>query len=83
VIFVHSNPNLVDGGGVRGVSELRVLRRVMDGLPKVPLDASKPMSAGNSRAPHPYEVFDMMAGTSTGGYERVLLTRKRLGADIK
>jgi hypothetical protein len=47
---------VVDGGGVRGVSALRSLKKIMGQV-----------SEAEGRLVHPYEVFDMMAGTSTGG----------------
>ena len=51
----------LDGGGVRGLSTLHVLRGIMDQLNYVRknsgLDPVKPC-----------DVFDMIGGTSTGGY---------------
>jgi patatin-like phospholipase/acyl hydrolase len=41
---------------VRGVSELSILKQIMQKLPKI-----------DNRDPHPHEVFDLIAGTSTGG----------------
>lgn len=47
-----------DGGGIRGVSELVVLDRIMRRLKdKEDLD----------EVPRPCDYFDLMAGTSTGG----------------
>lgn len=44
----------LDGGGIRGLSTLYVLKQVMKSInPKCP--------------PKPCEYFDMIAGTSTGG----------------
>jgi hypothetical protein len=42
----------LDGGGVRGVSELHILKVLF----------------GNDGTVQPYKYFDMMCGTSTGGY---------------
>ncbi|KAG9080908.1 hypothetical protein FRC06_006005, partial [Ceratobasidium sp. 370] len=42
----------LDGGGVRGISSLRVLKAIMDRV---------------SPGARPYEYFDLIAGTSTGG----------------
>ena len=42
----------LDGGGVRGLSSLLILKAIMDGIgPKT----------------KPCEVFDLIGGTSTGG----------------
>lgn len=50
------NVNVTDGGGVRGISSLYILQAI---LAKV--------SAGNPSV-RPCEYFDMICGTSTGGY---------------
>lgn len=47
-----------DGGGVRGVSELTMLKHLMQRVSKL---------CGVERTIQPREVFDMIAGTSTGG----------------
>ena len=44
----------LDGGGIRGLSELFVLKELM-----TMINPSSP--------PEPYECFDMIGGTSTGG----------------
>lgn len=50
----------LDGGGVRGLSTLYILKRIMDQLnferKKSGLEAVKPC-----------EIFDLIGGTSTGG----------------
>lgn len=49
---------VVDGGGARGMSSLVILGALMDKLQK----------AGSlSHTPKPFDCFDMMAGTGTGG----------------
>jgi len=50
----------LDGGGVRGLSTLYILKRVMDRLNHVRKTASLPPVK-------PCEVFDLIGGTSTGG----------------
>ena len=60
----------IDGGGIRGLSELLILEEIMkriqhdEGLPTTPL---------------PCDYFDLMGGTSTGGY--VANLSLGLGAD--
>lgn len=48
----------LDGGGVRGLSTLYILKGLMDRLNHT--------RAGDSRV-KPCEVFDLIGGTSTGG----------------
>ena len=50
----------LDGGGVRGISSLHVLKAVMSKI------------AGDPDA-KPCDYFDMIAGTSTGGYDLFLI----------
>ena len=45
----------LDGGGVRGLSSLHILKKLMETI-----DPGRP--------PKPCEYFDMIGGTSTGGY---------------
>lgn len=47
-----------DGGGIRGVSELVILDRIMRRLQE---------KEGLDELPKPCDYFDLMAGTSTGG----------------
>ena len=51
----------LDGGGVRGLSTLYILKGLMTQL------NNKRQDAGQS-AVKPCEVFDLIGGTSTGGY---------------
>lgn len=53
----------LDGCGVRGLSTLYVLKHIMDNLNHEREDASLPKVK-------PCEVFDLIGGTSTGGYVR-------------
>ena len=50
----------LDGGGVRGLSTLYILKGLMDRL-----NHARPVG---SPAKKPCEVFDLIGGTSTGGY---------------
>lgn len=56
----------LDGGGVRGLSTLYILRRLMTRLNHERRNAKLP-------AVKPCEVFDLIGGTSTGGYVYLLL----------
>src|SRR2546423_14618324 len=49
----------LDGGGVRGLSTLYILKIIMDRL-----------NHGRKETAKPCEVFDLMGGTSTGGVRR-------------
>ncbi len=51
----------IDGGGVRGLSTLYILKGLMTRL-------NLERQAINLKALKPCEVFDLVGGTSTGGY---------------
>lgn len=57
-----------DGGGVRGLSSLMILRRLMAAV-----DPDDP--------PKPCDYFDMIGGTSTGGLIAVMLGRLNMTVD--
>lgn len=63
----------LDGGGVRGLSTLFVLRSVMKKLNHKRCEAQLPPVK-------PCEVFDLIGGTSTGGLIAIMLGR--LGMDV-
>ena len=48
-----------DGGGIRGLSELFILRELMKRLNE---------TRRSSDMLEPWQLFDMIGGTSTGGY---------------
>ncbi|KAI9730662.1 MAG: hypothetical protein M1834_005630 [Cirrosporium novae-zelandiae] len=48
----------LDGGGVRGLSSVMILKHLMDGLNH---------KRGSQEKLEPWQVFDMIGGTSTGG----------------
>ena len=49
-----------DGGGVRGISSLHIIKKIMDEVNRLCKEEGLP-------SPLPCEVFDMIGGTSTGG----------------
>jgi patatin-like phospholipase/acyl hydrolase len=49
----------LDGGGIRGLSSLQILKQLMETIA---------LSAGLSSPLRPCDYFDMIGGTSTGGY---------------
>lgn len=55
----------LDGGGVRGLSTLQILKQLMDTI-----DPESP--------PKPCDYFDMIGGTSTGGLVVIALLNLRL-----
>ena len=58
----------LDGGGVRGLSSLAILKRLMEIInPDAP--------------PKPCEYFDMIGGTSTGGLIAIMLGRLEMNID--
>ncbi|ORY18197.1 acyl transferase/acyl hydrolase/lysophospholipase [Clohesyomyces aquaticus] len=58
----------LDGGGVRGLSTLQILKQLMDTI-----DPESP--------PKPCDYFDMIGGTSTGGLIAIMLGRLRMTVD--
>lgn len=58
----------LDGGGVRGLSSLMILRKLM-----ATVDPESP--------PKPCEYFDMIGGTSTGGLIAIMLGRLQMTVD--
>ncbi|KAH8588549.1 phospholipase [Bisporella sp. PMI_857] len=57
----------LDGGGVRGLSSLLILQRIMEMI-------------NPNQPPKPCEYFDLIGGTSTGGLIAVMLGRLRMRA---
>ena len=55
---------LQDGGGVRGLSTIFILKNLMYSLEEQ-----------RAKRVEPWEEFDLIAGTSTGGYVQVLLAK--------
>ncbi|KAH8742522.1 hypothetical protein F5883DRAFT_596102 [Diaporthe sp. PMI_573] len=53
----------LDGGGIRGKSSLLILEKIMEHIGK---------SKGLNQVPQPCEHFDLIGGTSTGGYKLLL-----------
>lgn len=58
----------VDGGGVRGLSTLYILRRIMLRIRELEADESRvTVSDDDLRLPLPCHYFDSIVGVSTGG----------------
>jgi len=62
-----------DGGGIRGLSELLILKELMH---KVMVDKNKKLKQDGqpllTRLPKPCDHFDLIGGTSTGGCDACL-----------
>lgn len=52
----------IDGGGVRGLSTLYILRTIMNGVNDERVNSQPPKPPVR-----PCDIFDMIGGTSTGG----------------
>lgn len=62
----------IDGGGIKGYTSLLILKRIFRTL----------VSEGQlSKEPRPCDVFDLIAGTSTGGLIAVMLGRLHMTID--
>jgi patatin-like phospholipase/acyl hydrolase len=62
----------LDGGGVRGISSLYILKELMVQA-SLQLAADKPNEPRS--IPRPCQVFDIICGTSTGGLIALMLGR--------
>ncbi|OTB15577.1 hypothetical protein K445DRAFT_366768 [Daldinia sp. EC12] len=60
---------MIDGGGIRGICELRVLDEIMKRVQK---------AQNLATIPRPCDYFDLMGGTSTGGLVAILLSRFKM-----
>ncbi|EJT69191.1 hypothetical protein GGTG_13300 [Gaeumannomyces tritici R3-111a-1] len=63
----HNSPR-----GIRGLSSLLILKHIMKGIRK---------AEGLSEIPKPYERFDLIGGTSTGGIIAIMLGRLGMSVD--
>jgi patatin-like phospholipase/acyl hydrolase len=59
----------LDGGGVRGLSSLLIVRKLMKEIQRI---------KGDSQTPLPCQYFDLICGTSTGGLIAIMLGRLRM-----
>lgn len=71
-VLVMASPRLtllsLDGGGVRGLSALAIIRQLM-------------LTINPENPPLPCDYFDMIGGTSTGGLIAIMLGRLRMSVD--
>ena len=66
----------LDGGGVRGLSSLILLRGLMERVA-----VAKGISSDNNVAIRPSDFFDLIIGTGTGGISALFLGRLRMTVD--
>ncbi|KAL2884662.1 Vegetative incompatibility protein HET-E-1 [Ceratocystis lukuohia] len=72
---LHLSPARIlslDGGGVRGLSSLLILEKIMELIKS---------SEGLSEVPSPCDRFDLIGGTGTGGIIAVMLGRLKMTVD--
>jgi patatin-like phospholipase/acyl hydrolase len=62
----------LDGGGVRGISSLYILKELMDQVKRQQADDNLSETIPDLR---PCNVFDLICGTSTGGLIALMLAR--------
>ena len=62
----------LDGGGIRGLSSLQVLKNILEKVAR---------EQGLSQSPKPCDFFDMIGGTSTGGLIAIMLGRMKMSVD--
>jgi patatin-like phospholipase/acyl hydrolase len=63
----------LDGGGVRGLSSLLILREIMEEIGRQVSSNETP-----SKTPLPCEYFDLIGGSGTGGLIAIMLGRLRM-----
>lgn len=68
----------LDGGGVKGISSLLILDRLMKKLRE---ELIKRGGQHDLPTPEPWQVFDLAGGTSTGGLIALMLFRLRLSTE--
>jgi Patatin-like phospholipase len=66
----------LDGGGVRGLSSLLIIEKLMREVQRIMIDSGNPTPDG--KPPLPCEIFDLICGTSTGGLIAIMLGRLRM-----
>jgi patatin-like phospholipase/acyl hydrolase len=66
----------LDGGGVRGLSSLLILERVMKEVQRLREEEGDPTP--DDRPPLPCQYFDLICGTSTGGLIAIMLGRLQM-----
>jgi patatin-like phospholipase/acyl hydrolase len=67
---------VMDGGGVRGLSEILMLKELMQRLQFQEEEAMQRPKGGP--LPQPWKYFDLICGTSTGGLLAIMLGRLRM-----
>lgn len=67
---------VIDGGGIRGLASLLILQQLMHRI-----NALARERGYNSKTLHPQDVFDLVAGTSTGGLIAIMLGK--LGMSVQ
>jgi len=58
VARLHAKADFLDGGGIRGLSTLKILEDIMERIRR---------EEGLQATPLPRDYFDLIGGTSTGG----------------
>ena len=65
----------LDGGGVRGISSLYILKEL---VAQIAREHNQENPDRPDLSPHPCEYFDLICGTSTGGLIALMLGRLRM-----
>ena len=66
----------LDGGGVRGLSSLLIIEKLMHEIQRIMVHNGHATADG--ALPLPCEYFDLICGTSTGGLIAIMLGRLRM-----
>ncbi|KAI9148695.1 FabD/lysophospholipase-like protein [Paramyrothecium foliicola] len=71
----------LDGGGVRGLSSLYILREIMKAIKDLDERETDGIEQQDQALPKPCNYFDFIIGTSTGGLIAIMLGRLRMGVN--
>jgi patatin-like phospholipase/acyl hydrolase len=71
VSYITDTRLVVDGGGIRGISSILILQDLMQEI-NISIRLAQPNKTQHTNV-EPHDIFDLVAGTSTGGLIAIML----------